>query len=188
MSMKNIIQTIKANKRFLISAHVNPDPDALCSELAVAIFLRSLGKTVSIVNHQTVPKRFHFLPGVGSIKNYWKNRKVNYDVAIIVDCGDLGRIGKVQDLIQDDKVLINIDHHITNDSFGTLNCVEPNASSTCEVLYELITQAKGKLTKNLATHLYTGIMTDTGSFRYENTTARTHAIVSELMKFKFDIV
>ena len=187
MSMKSIIQTIKKNKRFLISTHVNPDPDALCSELALAIFLRSLGKTVSIVNHQAVPSRFHFLPGVLSIKNYWKNRKVNYDVAIIVDCGDLNRIGKVQDLIQKDKGLINIDHHITNDMFGKINLVQPNASSTCEVLYELLSKAGCVFTKNLAIHLYMGIMTDTGSFRYENTTARTHAIVGELMKFKFSV-
>ena len=185
MSMKNVIEMIKKNDRFLISSHVNPDPDALCSELALGIFLRSIGKKVSIVNHQTVPGRFHFLPGVRGIKNYWKNRKVNYDVAIIVDCGDLNRIGKVQDLIQKDKVLINIDHHITNDLFGHINLVDPNASSTCEVLYELFLNSGCALSKSLAILLYTGIMTDTGSFRYENTTARTHAIAAVLMEFKF---
>ena len=185
MRMKSVIQTIKKNKRFLISTHVNPDPDALCSELALGDYLRSLGKSVVIVNHQSIPFRFHFLPGVRKIKNYWKTRKVNYDVAIIFDCGDLNRIGKVQYLIQDDKGLINIDHHITNDSFGKFNCVDPNASSTCEVLYELFTKARCSLTKRMAMNLYTGIMTDTGSFRYENTTARTHAIVAALMTFKF---
>lgn len=187
MRMKSIIQTIKKNKRFLISTHVNPDPDALCSELALADYLRSKGKSVIIVNHQTVPSRFHFLPGVRTIKNYWKTRKVNYDVAIIVDCGDLSRIGKVQNLIQDDKDLINIDHHITNDSFGTINCIHSNASSTCEILYELFVKAKCSLTKRMAMNLYIGIMTDTGSFRYENTTARTHAIVAALMTFKFSV-
>ncbi len=185
MSMKNVIEMIKKNDRFLISSHVNPDPDALCSELALGIFLRSIGKKVSIVNHQAVPGRFHFLPGVRGIKNYWKNRKVNYDVAIIVDCGDLNRIGKVQALIQKDKVLINIDHHITNDLFGHINLVDPHASSTCEVLYELFLNSGCVFNKNLAILLYTGIMTDTGSFRYENTTARTHAIAAALMKFKF---
>lgn len=187
MSMKSIIQTIKKNERFLISTHVNPDPDALCSELALAAYLRSLGKKVSIVNHQAVPSRFHFFPGVRGIKNYWKNRKVTYDAAIIVDCGDLSRIGKVRDLIQGDKVLINIDHHVTNDLFGDLNCVEPDASSTCEVLYELFLKSGHEMTKHSAMNLYIGIMTDTGSFRYENTTARTHAIAAALLKFKFSV-
>lgn len=185
MSMMNVIQVIKKNKRFLISTHVNPDPDALCSELALAIYLRSLGKKVSIVNHESVPHRFRFIPGISSIKHYWEKRKVVYDVAIILDCGDLSRVGKVQDLIQKDKPLINIDHHITNDQFGSLNLVHPKASSAAEVLYDLLSKARYVFTKTLAMHLYVGIMTDTGSFRYENTTARTHAIIAELMKFKF---
>ena len=184
MSMKNIIQTIRRSEKVLISTHVNPDPDALCSELALTDFLKSLGKKVTIVNHEAVPRQFYFLPGARSIKPYQENKNKVYDVAIVVDCGDLNRIGKVQNLIRKDKILINIDHHITNDSFGTLNLVEPSASSTAEVIYELLLKAGCVFNKNLAMHLYIGIMTDTGSFRYENTTARTHAIVAELLKFK----
>ncbi len=187
MSMKSIIQTIKKNKKFLISTHVNPDPDALCSELALAIYLRSLGKKVTILNDKALARRFDFLPGARGIKSYKVGQKISYDVAIVVDCGDLSRIGKVQKCLQDDKVLINIDHHITNDKFGNLNLVKPMASSTAEVLYELLLKAKYRLNKNLAMHLYLGIMTDTGSFRYENTTARTHAITAELIKFKFSV-
>jgi phosphoesterase RecJ-like protein len=183
--MKNVIQAIKRNKRFLISTHVNPDPDALCSELAMAIYLRSLGKQVMIINHQALPPRFRFLPGAHQVRAYTEGRAVVYDAAIIVDCGDLGRIGKVQDLVCKDKLLINIDHHITNDRFGDINLVLPKASSTAEVIYDVLAQARMRLTKALAMHLYIGIMTDTGSFRYENTTGRTHAIVAELMRFKF---
>jgi len=185
MSMKKIIQTIKTNKRFLISTHVNPDPDALCSELALAIYLRALGKTVLIINDKATPSRYQFLSGIRSIKHYQRKKKVIYDVAVVVDCGELSRIGRVSQLLQNDKVLINIDHHITNDNFGKLNLVRPKASSTAEVLYDLLTTAKCSLNKNLAMHLYTGIMTDTGSFRHENTTARTHKIASELIKYKF---
>jgi len=187
MSTKSIIQTIKKHKRFLISTHVNPDPDALCSELAMGAYLRSLGKKVLIINHEAVPRRLHFLPGARSIKPYRKNQNIAYDVAIIVDCGELSRIGKVKDLIRKDKILLNIDHHITNDRFGHLNLVQPKASSTAEMLYELLSKAKCVLTKNLAINLYTGIMTDTGSFRFENTTARTHAIASKLREFKFSV-
>lgn len=182
MSMKNIIQTIKRNKRFLISTHVNPDPDALCSELALMFYLKSLGKQVSIINEEDVPKRYQFLTGVRHIRPYKKVRRINYDVMLVVDCGDLNRIGKVQSLIQDNKTLVNIDHHVTNDRFGNQNLVCAQASSTAEVLYELFSKMHFRLTRTLAAHLYVGIMTDTGSFRYENTTARTHAIISELMK------
>ena len=104
---------------------------------------------------------------------------------MVVDCGDLNRIGKVQSLLKSDKPLINIDHHITNDSFGVLNLVCPKLSSTCEVLFELFKKDKLVLTKDIAFCLYTGIMTDTGSFRYSNTTSRTHEIAGELRKFKF---
>ena len=184
MSMKSIIQTIKKNKKFLISTHVSPDPDALCSELALAIYLKSLGKKVTIINHEAVSPRLHFLPGARSIKPYKDKKRNDYDVAIVVDCGDLNRIGKVRGLIRKERILINIDHHITNDFFGDLNLVRPAASSAAEVLYELLLKAGCVFTKNLALHLYIGIMTDTGSFRYENTTARTHTIVAQLLKFK----
>ncbi|MFA5261916.1 MAG: bifunctional oligoribonuclease/PAP phosphatase NrnA [Candidatus Omnitrophota bacterium] len=185
--MKTIIRVIKKHKTFLISTHVNPDPDALCSELALAGFLRARGKKVLIVNHKPLPQQFRFLPGSSEIKSYKEGQQLAYDVAIVVDCGDLDRIGKVQDLLQEGKALINIDHHITNDRFGDINLVQPKASSTAEVLYDLLAAAKHALTKDLAMHLYIGIMTDTGSFRYENTSARTHAIVAKLMEFKYSV-
>ena len=187
MSMSQIIRTLKKNKRFLISTHVNPDPDALCSQLAIARYLRSMGKKVSILNEGPVPHRLKFLKGIKNVQSFDAGQRLAYDVAILVDCGEVNRIGKVQRLIQKDKVLINIDHHLTNNYFGTLNLVQPYASSTAEVLYELFLKAKCPLTKTMAEHLYIGIMTDTGSFRHENTTAKTHAIAASLMKFNLAV-
>lgn len=183
MSMNQIIQVLKKNKRFLISTHVNPDPDALCSEMALAEYLRSMGKTVTVVNSESVPHRYRFLPGMSRIHSYRKSLKKDYDVAVIVDCGELARIGQVKALLRGNTVIINIDHHITNDKFGDYNWIQPQASSTAEILYELLTRAKCRITRNLAMHLYAGIMTDTGSFRYENASPRTHAITAELMKW-----
>jgi len=188
MNMKKIIETIYKNNRFLISTHVNPDPDALCSELAIAGYLRGLGKKVSVINEEEVLERFYFFPGVKQIKGLKDKKQLNYDVAIVVDCGDLNRIGKVKGLLQPDNPLINIDHHITNDSFGTLNLVLPKVSSTCEVLYGLFVKDKAILTRDIAFCLYTGIMTDTGSFRYSNTSPRTHQVAGELRKFQFSAV
>lgn len=184
---EKILKAIKKHKTFLISTHVHPDPDALGSELSMAIYLSSLGKKIYVINDEPSPKRFDFLPKVGWVQGYNSARKINYDVAIVLDCGELDRIGRVQEHISPDTLLINIDHHITNDFFGDLNLVEAKASSTAEVLYDLFKQGGHKLTKDLAINLYVGLMTDTGSFRFENTTAKTHAICADLMRFEFSV-
>ena len=185
MNLKKLMKIIRKNKTFLVATHINPDPDALCSELALAGFLNSLGKKVSIINEEKVPQRFVFLPGSRQIR-VWESVKngPRFDAAVILDCGDLGRIGKVRNLLSSETTLVNIDHHLTNDYFGDFNLVDSNASSTTEVIYELLKKNHYKLNQKEAMLLYVGIMTDTGSFRYENTTARTHQIVSDLMRFK----
>ena len=185
MKLINIIRAIKKYNSFLISTHVNPDPDAICSELALAEYLRSIGKKVTIVNQVSIPDRFLFFPGAKAIKQYKEKMRVEFDIAIIVDCGELSRIGKVQQLLDEFSTVINIDHHITNDSFGRINFVDPQASSTAEILYDLLTKAGCRLTKSIAVNLYAGIMTDTGSFRYDNTKTKTLTIAAHLMKFKF---
>ncbi|MDP2654017.1 MAG: bifunctional oligoribonuclease/PAP phosphatase NrnA [Candidatus Omnitrophota bacterium] len=184
---REILQAIKKHRRFLISTHVSPDPDGLSSELAMAMFLRKMGKQVVIVNEETVPVRYGFLPGAKMIRSCRAARIADYDAAIIVDCGDLGRIGPVGKLLRPDRLLINIDHHITNDLFGDLNLNDPSASSTAEVIYELFREGGASLTKDMAVLLYLGIMTDTGCFRYENTTSRTHEVAGHLLKFSFSI-
>ena len=180
--MKKIIQTIQKNKTFLLAAHVNPDPDAIGSELALMYYLKSIGKKVIVLHEEKIAERFSFLPGYRSARVVPASKKVNYDVAIVLDCGDLNRIGPVKDVLVEGKPLINIDHHVTNTRFGTINYVDSKASATAEILFDLFQAAKAKLTKNMALNLYAGIMTDTGSFRFENTTAQTHQIVGELLK------
>lgn len=182
-----IHKTIRNHKRFLISTHITPDPDALASELVMALYLKSLKKEVNIFNAEAVPERYQFIPGAGMIRKIGERRHPDYEVAIVVDCGDLNRIGPVKGLLNPGKLLINIDHHVTNDNFGDLNLVIPDASSTAEVIYGLLEKADFKLTRPTAILLYLGIMTDTGSFHYDNTTARTHEVVSRLLKFKFSV-
>jgi len=185
MSMNNVIKCIKQHKTFLISTHVHPDPDALCSEMAAYYYLRSIGKKVHIINEETVPSRLKFLAGTSMIRAFKEALRTRFDAAIIVDCGTLERIGKVSRLITEKTAIINIDHHITNDYFGSVNLVRPKASSTAEVLFDLLKAGHCKLNDRIAMHLYAGIMTDTGSFRYENTTARTLRIAAELKEFNF---
>lgn len=187
MSKKKISKTIDAAETFLLSTHVNPDPDAICSELAMAEFLRSKGKKVHIVNETELLDRFRFFPGAKRIRHTAQVKRLKYDVAIVMDCGDLGRIGDVQTLLDPDKPLINIDHHITNDRFGSINLVDVQSSSTAEMLYELLMYLKCKLTKSIALNLYSGIMTDTGSFRYENTSPRTHQVAASLIACNINV-
>lgn len=187
METQKIIDVIKRNKTFLVTTHVNPDPDALCSQLAVAMYLRSIGKRAHVINSEPLAKRFDFLPGAKGVRAYQEGMRVSFDAAIVVDCGELDRIGKVQKLLQHGEEIINIDHHMTNDRFGDLNLVDERASSTAEVLYEFFSNAQCAMTKNLAVNLYLGIMTDTGSFRFENTTPRVHEIASRLLQFRFSV-
>jgi phosphoesterase RecJ-like protein len=184
MSFNKVLSVIQKNKTFLLSTHVNPDPDALCSELALAMFLKNLGKKVIIVNEAAVPQHLHFLPKSEWVKALHSKLKLSFDVAMIVDCGDLDRIGEVKGLLKKETIIVNIDHHITNTYFGRINLVNESASTT-EILYELFKKSKEMITDDMAYHLYAGIMTDTGSFRYENTTAKTHYIASELRKYHF---
>lgn len=187
MNLKKIITVIKKNKSFLISTHTNPDPDALCSELVLALYLRSLKKKVIIVNEGKVPLRYRFLPGVQHIQVFNPHKHPHFQVGIIVDCGDLNRMGRVNQLFRGHKTIINIDHHVTNDRFGDYHLIDSQASSTAEVLYHLLLKSHFKLNKTVALLLYLGIMTDTGSFRYENTTSLTHKIVADLLQFKFSV-
>lgn len=185
MSKTKIIDALLQANRVLIVSHMNPDLDALCSQLAVALWCKHLGKKFSMVNHSEIPDRYKFIPGMASIKKVSARMKAQFDVAIVLDCGERKRVGKVLELIGPETKTINIDHHVSNDLFGDLNLVESHRSSTSELVYVIMKKAGVPLTKKLAMCLYIGILTDTGSFRYSNTSAETHRIVSELMQFDF---
>lgn len=181
MNYNSVIDVIRKNKKFLVTTHVNPDADAIGSALAMAVVLKSLGKTVEVFNEDAVPGWLKFLPRTAWVKKPSDIKVFDYDAAIALDCGDAARIGNVRGLLRDGKILVNIDHHKTNDLFGDVNLVLPKASSTAEVLYEIFTKMKIAWTKELATLIYAGVMTDTGSFRYDCTSARTHSIAGELI-------
>jgi phosphoesterase RecJ-like protein len=181
--MKTILQNLKRYNRFLLMTHVNPDPDAVCSELALAEFLRRLGKKAVIIHEAPLAERLRMFPGARTVLSLESRKSVSYDAAVILDCGDLQRVGRAARFFKAGKPVFNIDHHITNTGFGDFNLVEPRASSTAEILFDLFQADRAGLTKNMAVNLYAGLMTDTGCFRYDNTTSKTHAIAAELMKF-----
>jgi phosphoesterase RecJ-like protein len=125
MDSVKILKTFAAHKKFLISTHMNPDPDALAAELVLYFYLKALGKSVYVVNEEKMPQRFMFLPGARVIRHSREKIPQDFDVVIVVDCGELRRIGSVQKMIFSENLVVNIDHHVTNDLFGHLNLVVP---------------------------------------------------------------
>ncbi len=183
--MKKVLETIKKNKRFLVTAHLNPEGDSLCSQLAMKALLESLGKEVVIVNHDEVPGHFKFLPKIDSISTS-APEEMDFDATIVLDCPNMRRVGNVEALIPKDKPIINIDHHVSNERFGTANWVDDRASSAGEMVYRIFKAMEVGITKEAALYLYIAILTDTGSFNYDNTSNVTHEIAGELLGYGLD--
>lgn len=182
MSIKKVAGLLRRNKNFLITSHMNPEGDALGSELALYLLLKRLKKKAFIVNEDMVPDCYSFLPYAKDIKRPRQLKKnVKFDCFVALDCSDLNRCGSAANFQKSNKPVINIDHHISNRMFADINWVDPKSSCTCEMVYLLYKYMKVPIDKNIALCLYAGILTDTGSFRYSNTTSLTHKIVAKLL-------
>lgn len=188
MDPKKVIAYIKDNNNFVITSHTNLEGDALGSELAFYRLLKMLGKRATIVNEDNYPPRYGFLPDINEIKKF--NKKNIRGLAIgclaVLDCSDLKRCGEVSKINTGNKPVINIDHHISNREFGDINWIDCSASSCCEMIYKLYKESHLPLDKETAVLLYAGIVTDTGSFRYSNTSSLTHRLAAEFLKYKID--
>ena len=180
MSIRTVKQAIKKFNKFLITSHINPEGDAIGSQVAMACLLKKLGKDSAMLDDSPVPNLLRFMKGTEHILKEIPHN-FNYQAIIILDSPDLGRIGRVNEYIKKDVVMINIDHHISNVNFGKFNWVEPEFSSAGEMVYDLFKAFKVKIGLDEAIALYVSIMTDTGSFKYSNTSSKTHRIVAELL-------
>lgn len=172
----------------VITTHVNPDGDALGSELALSSSLRQLGKNVTILNHNITPDNYLWMDQEKNILQFnpEKHSKLisDADCICIVDTNQPERLRSLEPFVLKSKaVKVVIDHHLDPHPFGDHYLVDDDATSTGEIIYRLIQQSGNiKLTKEIATNLYAAIMTDTGSFRYPRTDPETHIIASELIK------
>jgi len=184
---QKIISIIENNERFVLSSHINPDCDALGSELALAEQLRSLGKTVNIINTDPVAANYLFLDRKQRIQQYSEKRHSRIikkaEVVIVLDASGgwerLGAVGKA--LAQAEAIKLCIDHHPDATDFVDVAVVDTEASATGELIYDLIMAMGGSLSNNIAQSLYAAIVTDTGSFRFPKTSPRTHRITAELL-------
>jgi len=174
-----IICEIESNTSFLVTTHEGPDGDAVGSTMALASFLRALGKDVTLYYSDQMPDTYRFLPLSSSVVHTIPDR--DYDVCFVLDAGELKRAGKEISAFRRFGKIINIDHHPYCEEFGDLNYVDPSASATGALIYRIMKTAKYTLDYDTALYVYVAIVSDTGSFRYSNADPEAFQISSELV-------
>lgn len=183
MTLDTILEEIKKAKKIVVLTHEAPDGDAIGSSLAVGLALEGLEKDVDIIIPE-YSKSFAFLPGTDKLK---KNTDITkYDLAISLDCADIKILKGYTKYFEPAKTKIVIDHHSSNIMYGDINFVNPVAPACCEVLIGMFNYFGIKMTKDIATCLMTGIITDTGGFAY-NATAETFEFASEILRLGVNI-
>jgi phosphoesterase RecJ-like protein len=172
-----IVDAVRTRQRFVLSSHSRPDGDAIGSQLAMAYALRKMGKEVTLINADPAPAPLMAFPGVADIR-IASTVEGEFDAAIIMECGDLKRTG-VSGFER--FFVINIDHHPGNESYGQINWFDASAAACSEMVYDLVVALGVPLTREIATHVYLAILTDTGSFHYSSISPRTFDICRECL-------
>jgi phosphoesterase RecJ-like protein len=170
-------------QRILVASHVDPDGDAIGTQLAFASYLRQLGKEVFLVREDEVPAKYQFLPGTDAIphiSSYCPDFSV--PTALILECPSIERIGQASRFLAPEARIVNIDHHRDNEVFGEVNWIDSQVSSVGEMVFEYFSRVDHEISPQTAEQLYTAILTDTGRFRYLSTSPRTMAIAGLLIK------
>lgn len=181
--MSRLEELVKGAKRIALSGHVRPDGDCVGSVMSVYQYLKKNMPGVEVkVFLETPPSIFECIKDFEVIDSNMETQEV-YDVFIALDCND-ERLGDAEPIFQRAKTRINIDHHVSNSGCGDINIVVPEASSTCEVVYELMDS--DKLDVEIAKALYIGMIHDTGVFKYSNTSPKTLRIAADLITYGFD--
>ncbi|MEN9524089.1 MAG: hypothetical protein RL536_158 [Candidatus Parcubacteria bacterium] len=182
-----ILAEIKKAKTILLHCHPSPDPDSVGSALATKFALEQLGKKVMVIRGDSeIPQAFMHFPGADSIleKNFLEIDLAEFDLFISLDTADFKRVssrGEVK--FPAELFVIDIDHHPTNPSYGSINLVEFSYPATCQILFDLFTLWGVKLNTEIASNLFIGIYTDTGGFKYLGVTTKTFETVTQLSKF-----
>lgn len=187
--MQSYEQSLQQTRKFLLEhddylvvSHVQPDGDAVSSTLAVGWLLSCLGKKFTMLNEGPIPQRMEYLWHAGEIVSLADGELPRkYSNVICVDCADFQRVGLTQRYFADDALIVNIDHHPTNNGYGTVTLIKPDAAATAEILFDLLKTFQVEWNIDIATAIYTGLLTDTGGFRYTNTSPKVMAAVSELL-------
>ncbi|MDP9244673.1 MAG: bifunctional oligoribonuclease/PAP phosphatase NrnA [Chloroflexota bacterium] len=181
MSAAEVVAAIRGARRITAICHENPDADTLGAAIAVRIIAERLGKPAEVVSGDPPPPLLSFLPRIGEVR---RTPALEPDVAVIVDSGDLARIGSVATDCADwlaQATIVNIDHHVSNPGYGAVQLIDPEAAATCEVIATLLPELGIELDAELATVLMAGIVTDTHTFGHPNSTPRTLRVAADLV-------
>lgn len=185
MALKDIKKIIIEANKIGITFHTSPDGDAIGSALGLLNGLRELGKDVYIISKDSIPENLMFLPYSEEINGETTEPKEGTDLVIVLDCGNVERISA--NLLDYSGMVINIDHHLSNDNYGFINYVDTEAAATAEIVFLLLKEigyefsVKEEILERIGRCLYTSLVTDTGSFRHSNVTKRTHEIAGILI-------
>ncbi|GGH59751.1 DHH family phosphoesterase [Paenibacillus silvae] len=187
-------QALQAGKQFLLEhddylvvSHVQPDGDAVSSTVTVGWLLSCLGKTFTMINEGEIPQRMRFLWQADAIVNMTEQPpERKYKAIICVDCADFARVGLSRQYFEEDAIILNIDHHPTNNGYGAVNIIKSDAAATAEILFDFLQLFNITWNKDIATAVYTGLLTDTGGFRYANTSPNVMAVASRLLEHGVD--
>lgn len=180
-----IVEALKANNTFCVIGHMRPDGDCIGCQLALAYALLDSGKQVVVWNDDEIPYKYKFLDEKGLIVKPEPGHE--FDCVIAVDSANISRFGRGTECINNRKLLINIDHHESNDRFGDINWVSGRSSSTGELIYRILRAGRFPITPQIADCLFTAISTDTGSFQYPTAKPLTYHIAGELVSKGADL-
>jgi phosphoesterase RecJ-like protein len=183
--MDTVIDRLTESQAIFLSTHINPDGDAIGSLIALGLGLQQYGKHIYLYNASPIPAVYRFLPGVQLVQQVLPESSA-WDTAVVLDCGTLDRIGAAVDFVRGLPQVINIDHHVTNTNFGQYRLVDSTACSSAEIVYRLLKKMAITIDAAIATSIYTGILTDTGSFRFANTNSAAYTICSEMVQAGVD--
>jgi phosphoesterase RecJ-like protein len=180
ITQKAIVDQLIKSRKVLVASHSNPDGDAIGALLAIGMALKAMKKQVRMYNESVIPAVYRFLPNVSAIEQRIDDM-APFDTVVILDCGTIERVGIATDRLKTLPMIINIDHHVTNTRFGHMQWIDESACATAEMIYQLIKALPVSIDCAMATSIYTGILTDTGSFRFSNTNQSAFAICAEMI-------
>jgi phosphoesterase RecJ-like protein len=184
--MNEIAEILRTHDRFLIVTHVNPDGDAVGSLLGMYMALKEMGKQAWALSKEKLPELYDFLPGIKAVLTDGEASVTEPEWIIAVDVASAERISGDIKRLGGRPRTINIDHHPTNPRFGHLNLVDPSATSTAELVFQVLKKAGYTLSADVGKCLYTGLITDTGCFRFAGVGSSTLSLAAEILESGFD--
>ncbi|MCP4582977.1 MAG: bifunctional oligoribonuclease/PAP phosphatase NrnA [candidate division Zixibacteria bacterium] len=179
---KKINDLFKKEDYFLLTSHLDPDGDSIGSLIGLREFLKSLGKKVVAYNDGNLPDKYKFLVANNQIRFSNQAPEFKPRVAVILECPEIARIGFVQNFINTDMIRVNIDHHPRNKLYGDLNYVDESASAVAEILYDIIKSNGHNISPKIAESFYAAIASDTGRFKFANTSSKCFSTASQLVE------